>query len=443
MRDETPGKLAETFPGLISPLMGIVRSLERVHKPLSEPLAPFIYRAELSNHRFLENDEEDRVIASGKGFDPLSAKVSAMGEAVERYSASNWGEDVVLRGTRAGLDCPTLDPNRLVLFQHDQYAGLKYDPFEDHCNLGWVMMRALGSREDIAVPALAVLMAYETKGDEPFLFPITSNGLAAGPTLASAVLNGAYEAVERDAFLATWLNRLPAKRIDPSDHPDPEVRKLVIAYDRRGVSLELYHLPTTNGVHVFMGIGINHGPQDGPAAVVGLGADHDPVASAKGALIEICQVRPALRMRLHMAETQERLALLLQDHNEVEELEDHDLIYADRSMLGSFDFLRNQPAKRFDWNTFSATNDTQKLETLTAALQAEGTELLYTNLTSEDIAPFGAHVARVVIPDYQPMHFGLGERRLAAQRLYQLPVTLGLGPSTTSDTLNPLPHPLA
>lgn len=366
-----------------------------------------------------------------------------MGEAVERYAASSWGEEAVLRGAKAELDCAALDPHRLVLFAPDQYADLKYDPYQDTSDLGWVKMYALGSDQEIAAPALAVLMAYETKGDEPFLFPITSNGLAAGPTLADAVLGGAYEAVERDAFLATWLNKLPAVKIDPNDHPDPEVRKLVTSYGRREVALELYRLPTTNDVHVFMGIGVNQGQQDGPAAVVGLGADHDPIVAARGALIEICQVRPALRMRLHMPETQERLTRLLEDHTQVKELEDHDLLYAHPSMLGSFDFLRDQPAQSFDWVTPINSSAVEKLEQLTAALLSEGTDLLYTNLTSQDIARFGAHVARVVIPDYQPMHFGLSERRLAAQRLYQLPAQLGLGAETSRTTLNPLPHPLA
>lgn len=440
---ESEGHLGETLHRLVSPSVGIVRSLERVHKSLSEPQKPFIYRAELANHRFLEAEEDAFIVASGKGFDPQSAKVSAMGEAVERYAASSWGEEIVQRGTKAALPCDALDPKRLVLFNSDQYRYLKYDPYSVSDDIGWVMMRALGAQKDLAVPALAVLMAYETKADEPFMFPITSNGLAAGPTLASAVLNGAYESIERDAFLATWLNQLPARRIDPSDHPDRELCDLITSYGRRGISMELFHLPTTNGVHVFMGVGVNLGSQDGPAAVVGLGADHNPITAARCALIEVCQVRPALRMRLHMQNVQERMKMLLNDHSTVEELEDHDLLYADPSMLYAFDFLRTKPVESFDW-ALPEVNDTHgKLELLVDSLAREGTDLLYTNLTTKDVLECGVHVARAVIPDYQPMHFGLKERRLAAKRLYNMPIELGLGERTSASTLNPLPHPLA
>lgn len=423
--------------------MGVVRSLERVHKDLSEPKLPYIYRAEISNHRFLDADDEAFIVASGKGFSTDMARLSAMGEAVERYASSSWGEDRIIRGTADDLDIAHLNPSRLVLFTQAQYRTLKYAPYTHGSSLGWVPMRALGSSENIAVPALAVLMAYETQGTEPFLFPITSNGLAAGPTLASAILNGAYECIERDAFLATWLNRLSVARVDPSDHPDPDVRSLITAYERRGVDLELYHLPTDNGVEVFMGIGVKFGEADGPTAVVGLGADHDPVNAARSALIEVCQVRPSLRMRMRTGKTMARLRELCSNPMLVTELEDHDLLYADPSMLPAFDFLRNQPAEAFDWKVPPKVDPAETLERLTGRLVENGTDLLYANLTTDDISPLGAHVARIVIPDYQPMHFGVNERRLAADRLYKLPEVLGLGAHTTSETLNPLPHPLA
>ena len=52
-------------------------------------------------------------------------------------------------------------------------------------------------------------MEYQVHSPQEFLVPITSNGLAAGPTLADAVLSAIYEVLERDAILIAWLNRLP------------------------------------------------------------------------------------------------------------------------------------------------------------------------------------------------------------------------------------------
>ncbi len=445
--DSAPGDLMVHIDSLVSPSTGIIRSLSRVHKDLSEPKLPYIWRAELANHRFLEDAEQAQMIASGKGFTHDAARLSAVGEAVERYASSSWGDQRLLLGSADRLDMPILDPARLVLYRAEQYQTLNYHPYHPDAELGWVPMRSLASDQEQAVSALGVLMAYETSANEPFLFPITSNGLAAGANLPRAVLAGAYEVIERDAFLATWLNKLPCTPIDPSDHPDPRIRSMITTHARRGIALELFEIYSDCGVHVFIGTAFTEGAKsgmwgDGPAVVVGLGADHDPVQAAAGALIEACQVRPSLRMRLRLPETAVRMEQLMDDPQSVTELEDHDLLYTSPEMLGQFDFLRSGPPERFDWHTPAPDGAIARLESLTEALEAQGTDLLYADLTTSDVATVGASVARVVIPDYQPMHFGFAERRLAATRLYAIPTKLGR-PATSHDTLNPFPHPLA
>ena len=442
MIPQPPGHLQAHLHSLVDSDYGIIRKINRIHKDLSEPAIPLIFRAELSNHRFLEKGGNANLIASGKGFSEDAALTSALGEAIERYSSSNWDESRVLRGPMGALDCECLPPEDLVLFNADQYPHLKYDTYTPEASIGWVAMRALGTARKIAVPALAVLMAYETAAGEPFLFPITSNGLAAGPTLEQAVLSAAYEVIERDTFLYTWLNQLPCIRIDPLSIPDDQVRSMVLAHRRRGVELELYKAPTDHGVHVFIGIGVGNGRFSGPAAVVGLGANLDSRAAAISALTEICQVRPALRMRLRQADTQKRLQTLLHDPETVSELEDHDLLYADYRMLGHFDFVRSSPSGECNW--LDAPPPEHRLQELVGRINRVGSDILYANLTSPDISTIGISVVRVVIPGFQPMHFGFKERRLAAKRLYQIPVTLGFrGSPSSPQILNPLPHPLA
>ena len=87
---------------------------------------------------------------------------------------------------------------------------------------------------------------------------------------------------------------------------------------------------------------------------------------------------------------------------------------------------------------------TGALERLVAALRAIGSDLLAVVLTTPDVGRMGLHVARAIIPDFQPIHFGHAEARLGGRRLFELPQRLGLvdrvlGPAD----LNPDPHPLA
>lgn len=430
---------------LVSNVSGIVRSLERVHKDITEPAFPYIYRAEIANHRFMDDPKDAFIVASGKGFSHKAGQLSALGEAVERYASANWDEDRIFRGAASDINYQVLDPSRLVLFAEHQYNELKYDPYSSDKPIGWVKVRSLTSGKLLAVPALAVLMAYETQGKEPFLFPITSNGLAAGATLADAILSGAYEVIERDTFLYVWLNMLPSQRVDSATHPSPEIRSMVLSYARRGVQLELFRLPTDHDVFVFMGIAVDENAEgNGPAAVVGLGASHDPVRAAASALVEAVQVRPALRIKLRQNQVCRRLGELLENPQAVTSLEDHDLLYSNIRMLGQFDFLRNTEVSHFDWEIRTPKDPRQCLQHLNTQLSEIGTELLYANLTSHDIAHTGVSVVRVIIPDFQPMHFGFKERRLAATRLYAMPQVLGFQQSPSQiKNLNPFPHPLA
>ena len=70
--------------------MGLVRELRSSAKDASEPFRPYVFRALLSNHRFLNKDENERLTASGKGMTIAEAQMSALGEALERYSGACW-----------------------------------------------------------------------------------------------------------------------------------------------------------------------------------------------------------------------------------------------------------------------------------------------------------------------------------------------------------------
>jgi ribosomal protein S12 methylthiotransferase accessory factor len=437
------GDLAAAIPLLIDPYCGVVRSAGAVHKDQSEPELPYIVRAELANSRFLSGSDDRFVVSSGKGFTRAEAEVRAVGEALERYCPMLWRSEDIRRCRRDELPGPSLDPHELVLYREEQYPGLPYDPFQEDTVIGWIAARSLGTGAAIWVPALAVLMAYEAQAGEAYLLPLTSNGLAAGPTLPDAILGAAYEVLERDGFMNLWFHRLPTEKVDPGTHPAGEVRALCEAYRRRGVEFELYRVPLDHPVHVFLALGLQT-RGEGPAAVVGLGASLDPVDAARSALLEVAQVRPALRQKLRDPEVRNRLGELLQDDRRVQTLEDHDLLYASPERLSSFDFLRNRATTPFEWARSLPSSALDRITMVLDAVRELDSDILYCVMTTPDIARFGVHSARAILPGFQPIHFGRGERRLGADRLFRLPQRLGLRMDRpTIADLNDDPHPLA
>lgn len=419
-----------------------MRSFSRFYKDPSEPEWPRIYRAELSNFAFQSQTDNLHNVCSGKGLTDIIARTSALGEAVERYSGGIWPPEVFPRFKRKDLVSRSIDPGRLVLYDEDQYPLLPYDAYNDESILGWVEGRSFVDDTPVMVPAMAVLMNYAPAPGECRLLQLTSNGLAAGPTLADASLRAALEVIERDAFISSWLLRLAAERINPTEHPCKATRGVVESYRRRGVDIELYRLHTDLPVYTFVGFGVGRTEDIRPAMVVGLGADFDPVSAARSAILEVAQVRPALRFRLRDPVFESRRQMLVAHPAAVKELEDHDLRYAGAETLPIFDFIRSSPSGSIKWDSPTASRGSRVRE-LTRALSLVGSDLICVNLTPPDMKNLDLYTVRAIIPGLQPIYFGEQERRLARQRLSQLFYQFREFSSFSHFDINSDPHPVA
>lgn len=438
-----PGDLLAAAPQLVSPRTGLVRGLSLVPPAPGDPALPYLVSAELANSRLKRHAPLPERLCGGKGLSLREAMRSALGEALER-SAAGLPAGEVAYAREAELPGPALDPRRLVLYAPEQYATLPYAPYREASELGWARARSLGGGGELFVPALALDMHHQPRQPAEWLFQPTSNGLAAGATLAGAILAGACELLERDAFVASWLHRLPGQAIDPLGHPDPEVAELCALHARHGLEFRLHRLPTLHACHVFMAISLQAGAGRGAFAAVGLGADLGAARAARKALLEAAQVRHSLRQLIDQPIVQQRMAALAAAPRLVATLEDHALLYAHPASQPALQFLLGQPIEPYGWPAAPATAPVEQIESLVGFLRAEGSDILYRNLTPPELAGFGLHVVRVLIPDLQPIDFGWAGRRLGGARLYQLPRRLGLAQAdATPAQLNPYPHPLA
>jgi ribosomal protein S12 methylthiotransferase accessory factor len=454
VRQHGPSRLNELLDIITSPHTGVLKSLELMTKDITEPKLPYIYVAKLANHSFLPKEKHDMMKCSGKGMDIKSARISAAGEAVERYSGTMYPpEDIVYRSFDE-LDGTALDPRRLVLYLPHQYGDIPYLPFNASQTMGWIPAWSLVRDQPIYVPAHGTIMNYNMQHREELISQTTSNGLATGGSLLSAILSASLEVIERDAFVITWHNKLPARRIRIDGHPDAAIREFIQAYERRSVELQLYQLPTDAPVSVFMCVSVLK-KGDGPKVVVGLGCDFSAEKAARQAILEVGQVRPACKQRLRFPEIQKRLAELIANPQLVEELEDHDLLYSSADHLHAFDFLFHQPMTEFDWeagetggqengNMAERCIAEENLQRLIRYCRESGSDLIYSNLTPPDMEKLGLYTARAIIPDFQPIHFGWKHIRMGGDRLYELPKKLGFRATRVPiDELNTFPHPLA
>jgi ribosomal protein S12 methylthiotransferase accessory factor len=434
--------ILQIAPELISSQTGIVREVHWYEKDAAEPPVPYICQVVLANHYFQAEIPEEDLICGGKGLTRDDALASGLGEAIERYAADWVDPGAIVYARRAELDGPSMDPTDLVLYAPEQYATMPYHPYEETSIIGWVPGRSLATNQAVYLPALGVFLGYQAQRPEEHLFPVTSNGIAAGASLVRAILTAAYEVVERDAFMITWFARLPTQRVDPLTHPDADIRALCRSYQRRGVEIGLWRLPTDQPCAVFLALGLQQGSKPGPAVIAGLGADLAPAAAARKAILEVGQIRPGYRRSLRSPATRERVAALVRDPQSVSTMHDHALLYCSPELLPALGFLLDQKPDLTEWGPLSAGDPTMQLEQLVTYCRSTHRDLLYYNLTPPDIAKLGLAVTRVIIPGFQPVTFGAREPRLGGARLYELPQQLGLASSRlTREVLNPYPHP--
>ncbi|MDK8871777.1 YcaO-like family protein [Paracoccus sp. SSJ] len=422
---------------LVSRRCGLVRELAPQGRGPEEPCPPHLWTATLAHYDFRAAGPSERLNA-GKGRTEAEARLSALGEAIERYSAYHWDASRV----RVGPALPgAITPADCVLHSEAQYrAGLPYPRWSPATETSWIEGVELPSGRPVELPAGLVYLLSPLPRPQDHVAAVTSNGLAAGSDLTRAVIGGLCELIERDALMITWLNRLPATLIET-----PETGCMAAAiirhYRRFGVVVRLLSLATDQAAFVVMAVAENPDPAQG-ARIVGMGCDPDPASAVDKAMFELCQARPSMISRLARSDAAERL----RGPEDVRDLDDHPLYHALPRNLGAFDFLFASGSRvRLDDLPRPAVPDPEAvLARLVEVANAAGARIAYVDITAPDIAPLGPRVVRCFATGFQPIHFGHGEGRLGGRRLYEAPLRWGLRAEPLAEAdLNPCPHPLA
>ncbi|MEV7417483.1 TOMM precursor leader peptide-binding protein [Streptomyces sp. NPDC089919] len=426
-RVERPEATLARLERHISPYLGAITRLVS-HTPESNTLT-YSYSA---GHNFaMVNDSMDllrrnlRGQSGGKGRSEIQAKVSAVCEAIERYSGVWRGDEPVLRAAYRELDPRTaVHPRDLLHFSERQTAGRAEwnkdpanrlhkvpDPFPDDLPVDWSRGWSLTHDEERLVPA-----AYAWYGhpdlDEHFFCIADSNGNAAGNTLEEAVLQGLCELTERDAVALWWYNRLRRPAFDMDSLDDPYVGHLRSYYEAMDRDLWMLDLTFDLGMPVYAAASRRrHGVED---VLVGFGAHPDPRVAAFRALTELNQFLPMIERRDEAGHT----AYLVDD------LET--LTWLKEATVGREPWLLpdpDLPATRV--GPPAGADLGARVKEQVARIRAAGSEVIVIDQTRPDL---DLSVVKVIAPGLR--HFW---RRVGPGRLYDAPVRLGLLPAPTPE----------
>jgi YcaO-like protein with predicted kinase domain len=216
----------------------------------------------------------------GKGVSAAAARVSALMESLETYSAEHLALPVV-RGSWRQLAGRAIDVRRLPRPRGRLDRDARWRWVE-----GWDLV----ADRAVLVPEQAVTL--DTTFRAPPVFDVSSNGLASGNHLAEAAAHGLCEVLERDAE-AAWRRAGSDRRLVLDSIPDPTCQALIARITRAGARVIVWDLGG-DGLAV-IGAAILEDPRE-PAwralgCYQGFGAHWVPEVAIARALTEAAQTR--------------------------------------------------------------------------------------------------------------------------------------------------------
>lgn len=423
-RAAPPERMLAEFGRFVDPVTGIVPELRAVRTDL-----PDLHVYTSGANRALRGRSLAglrgglRTTSGGKGAGDLQARASALGEAVERHCGAFAGDEPRRTERYRDLRADAVHPNEILHYSERQYAQRKRwtdmhtvgVPFDESAPVDWTPVWSLTRQCHRFLPSALLFFDYPVT-HAPFGFA-DSNGNAAGTSLEDAILQGAYELVERDAVAIWWYNRLRVPGIDLDALDDPWAAAQRARYAVQGREMWALDLTQDLGIPVVAAVSrrVAGATED---ILFGLGAHADARIALRRAIAEMNQflahaftpdgyapAGPAVRHWLAHA----RLAG--QPH------------------LAPDPGVPRRPLAARPEPTTDLRDDVDRVR---RSVERAGLEMFVLDLTRPDI---GMPVVKVIVPGLR--HFWA---RFAPGRLYDVPVRSGtLGAALPEADLNPIP----
>lgn len=419
----------------VSSITGAVRTLTRI---TAEDDLLHVY---LSGANLALRTENSQVLKRnvrgsncGKGVTDAQARMSAVGESIERYSGVYRGEEISERGSFRQLGDRAIDPRTWMLYSEAQYASRndwnarerRLDvipvPFDEDAEIDWTPVWSLTRGEHRLLPT--ALCYYSTPVDprHGFFLP-ESNGAAAGSSLEDAMLQGLMELVERDSVAIWWYNRLPQPEVDLDSFDEPYIRKLRQAYARLGRNIWVLDLTSDLGIPSFIAVSRRIDGHPSEDIVFAPAAHLDARIALLRALTELNQMIPGVATP--------------EGKTSGYNYTDHEAVHWWQTATTG-----NQPwllptddglaRRRVDFPQVTHDDLRDDIAHVRLLLESRGLEVLALDQTRLDV---GVPVIKTIVPGLR--HFWA---RFAPGRLYDVPVTQGrLGKATAEEDLNPIP----
>lgn len=413
---------------------GIISSFSKMAQVPDEP--PIF-------HWRVDFGEKHKSVAGGMSSENYGdALVASLAEALERYL---WFEktDYFMSpkvSSSEKMRHPAVLPERFAGFTEEQKLRPELALTKDKEYL-WIRGWSWTQDREIYIPAQIISYAAYQAGrrdrKEPTIrIPITT-GLATYPDRIEAVLRGALEIIERDAFMITWLNQLslPRIRLEELAHNQASLKKILASCKKYRIGVHAVRLITDAPAHAVCVI-TEDLTKNRPRIVLGLKAHQNIVSAVEGALLE------ALRMRRNIRDYLKRPPATWRTDKSVQEIlhTERTLYWAEGDRDQNLRFMFSGEEKTASSGVWEDDSPKQHLSRIVDWCKSRGYEMSSVSLLSSQ-NPTPWHVEMVVMPELQPIHQTEKYPYLGGVRLKEIPELFGYEPRKVS--YSEKPHPFA
>ncbi len=424
---------------IINSKTGIVRYLYKSTLYNDEPKF-YQYIAKIPKYSFFSIVQTSEEFSGGCSVDKNKAMMKALGEAIERYCMGIYQEENLINAFYNEIKENAVNPNRFIKFSRNQIEKYFKDLADvENKKINWIEGYSITRGKSVLIPAQTVFVPYKYEKNEIMLQQPLSTGGACGTSLAGAIYRGICEVVERDAFMINYLNKLPRKRVTLEKSDNETIKTLLNMFKKYNLDFYLFDFTTDLQIPTFMSLLIDKTGL-GPAVHVAAKSDINPETAMIGSIEECQQARPW--MRDEMQKKKINRDEIKKHPEKITTFEERGALWEDKEMIPELDFLleNHKTEKVENIPDFSSDSVITNLKTCLNFFKEKNLEVIFVDLTTEDIEELGFKVVKVIIPEMHPLYLTEKFKYLGGERLYNVPKLLGFE-QKTEDELNKIPHP--
>ncbi len=402
-RRQTPRETYDRYRHLIGPLTGPVTHVVQMPGRDTELRAVYASGYMVCPRGDVPNANDFDKPCAGKGRSPEQARVSALCEALERFSGVYQGDEARVRATSEALGSAAVPPADLLNFSQSQYlernrinrfgSGARERvpaPLDSMTEIDWTPAWSLTHKQRRYIPLTYCYSEAPTECGTLFCRPC-GNGVAAGTCLEEAILQGLLELIERDAVSIWWYNKVSRPAIDIDSFNDGYFDDVRADYARLGWTV--WVLDLTHDLRIPTCVALAREPNEDRFAI-GFGCHLQPRLAVQRALTELNQL---------FDPTGQRRAPW-----DLDRLFDREYLFPQPDVPS----VSSRCLPRIEGADLQVD-----IEKCMNRLQDSGLELIVVDKTRPDI---NLNVAQVIVPGLR--HFW---PRFAPGRLYDVPFNLG------------------